>query len=106
MNEEEKKEVNDLQEDERENEEETKDVENEEVKNDLEEDNREENEELANIKQTLAEVQKRNEELILENEALKQRLEDMNNSFLNGEVETEESKNSKKDYEKLIKGII
>ena len=102
----ENKEINDTQEDLRENEEETHDVENAEVKDKLQEDNREENEELANLKQELDETKKQNESLILENEALKQRLEDMNNSFLKGETETEESKNSKKDYDKLIKGII
>ena len=102
----ENKEINDTQEDLRENEEETHNVKNEEVKDKLQEDNREENEELSNLKQELDEIKKQNESLILENEALKQRLEDMNNSFLQGDLKTEESKDSKKDYEKLIKGII
>lgn len=105
MEENENKDINDEQEDLRENEEETKNVENKEVRDKLEEDNREGNEELVNLRTELDDIKKQNESLILENEALKQRLEDMNNSFLNGETETEKSKTPKRDYENLIKGI-
>lgn len=98
MEDEVKNELNDTQEDVRENEEETKYVENEKEKDDLQEDNRETNEELEKLKQTVL-------SLTTENEELRRKLEEMNNSFLNGEIETEKA-GTKRDYDKLTKGVI
>lgn len=60
---EEKKELDEIQEDERELNESANDVSNDNVRNDIEEDSREESESLNDLKDTIARLSKENEEL-------------------------------------------
>ena len=93
MNEElEKKDVNDTEEDIRENEEETHDVSNDEVRDDLQEDNRE-------TEETIEDLKKQIELLTIENAKLRKERDEAHDAFLSTAKNVEEEK--EKTYESM-----
>lgn len=93
MNEElEKKDVNDAEEDIRENEEETHDVSNDEVRDDLQEDNRETEESIEDLKKQI-------EILTIENAKLRKERDEAHDAFLSTGKNVEEEE--EKTYESM-----
>lgn len=92
----EKKDVDDIQEDIRENEEETHDVDNEEVRDDLQEDNRE-------TEETIEDLKKQIELLTIENAKLRKERDEAHDAFLSTGREYDEEE--EKTFESMRKDI-
>lgn len=86
----------DIEKDERELEEETKDIENKKEKDDIEEDQREETESVEDLKKIIAQKD-------IEIERLKKDLEEAHNTFLNSSKESKEPK--ERNYNNMLEDI-